>query len=104
MAQSPVKDEAFNVGNGWMKVPYKMETDSLRGTHAEDCQGKHPAPTRPTPPQPSALAIWIKRGNLCPNHKWNDLASTFFPLGTHPLDQTIYSELGHILPTLTLLH
>lgn len=29
MAQSLVKDEAFNACDGWMKVPYKMETEYL---------------------------------------------------------------------------
>lgn len=54
MAESLVENEPFNAGNGWMKVPYKMETDSLGGSHPEDCQGKQPAPTSPTPlcPQP----------------------------------------------------
>lgn len=57
MAQSLVKDEAFNAGNRWMKVPYKMESDSLGGSHAEDCQGKHLAPTCPTAQPPSALNL-----------------------------------------------
>lgn len=74
MAESLVENKTFNAGNGWMKVPYKMETDSLGGSHPEDCQGKHPAPTSQTAQPPFALnlGIWTKKWNLCPNHKRND--------------------------------
>lgn len=48
MAESLVKDKTFKIGDGWMKVPYKMKTDSLGGSHPEDCQDKH-LPDCPTP-------------------------------------------------------
>lgn len=57
MAQSLVKDEVFIAGNGWIKVPYKTETDNLGGSHAEDCQGKHPAPTCLTAQPSFALSL-----------------------------------------------
>lgn len=57
MAQRLVQDEAFNTGDGWMKFPYKMETDCLGVSHPENCQGKHPAPTCLTAHPPFALNL-----------------------------------------------
>lgn len=106
MAESLVENKTFNAGNGWMKVPYKMETDSLGGSHPEDCQGKHPAPTSLTaqpPALPSILVFGPRNGICAPTTNGMTELAHFSP-GTHQLDQIIYSELGNILPTLTFLY
>lgn len=108
MAQSLVKDEAFDAGDRWIKAPYKWRLTVLEAVIQKTAKASilHPPAQLPKPLLTSQTCSFGPRKEICAptTNGMTELAHFFFPPELYQLRQTIYSELGYILLTLNFLY